>query len=126
MDTIFVKTLPNLPSKLHISLRTLIFEFKGDLDVEGSDEFGVVELPNVKVVAGHDIGEGCDVFFDVFDVKASRYGLEKDTGSRFAERDCRAEDDYCDDQRDARIGVEAPREVSQPDEESRCYDPNVS
>lgn len=47
VNTIFVKTFSNLTCELHVTLRSLVFEFEGYLDVERRDKLSVVKLPDV-------------------------------------------------------------------------------
>jgi len=118
MDAILVKASAYLSSKLHVSLRSFALELEGDLHVQRSNEFGIRELPDVQVVARHNVWKIVDVLLDVVHGKTSRYSLQQDARSCFAKWNSRAEDDDCNDERDEWIGVEAPAEVRQPDEES--------
>lgn len=77
-------------------------------------------------MTGHDIRECSDIFFNIFDIKPGRYSLEENSRGGLAKWNCGTENDDCDDQRNTRIGVEAPGEVSQPDEESGGDNTNVS
>lgn len=108
MDPVLMQAAPHRARKLHVPRRALALEIVLDLDVQGSDELGVAELPDVEVVAAQDAGEEADVFLDVVDGEPGGYGLEEDAGGGFAERDGGAEDDDGDDEGDGGVGVEAP------------------
>lgn len=126
VNAIFMQTLTNGGCQLHVSLRALGAEVEVDSDVEGGDELGVGELPDMEVVAGLDTGQVLDIIADVVDFNAVRHGLEENAGCGFAERDGRAENDDCDNKRNGRVEVEAAREFREPDNQCCCDDTNVA
>lgn len=126
VNAVCVQASPNCASELHVACRTLTLEVIVHLHVERSNQFGITELPDMKVVAAQDSREVDDIALNILNVDASGSGLEKNAGSGLAKRDGGAENDDGDDQRNQRIRVETPRVVSEPDDQSRSDDTNVA
>lgn len=126
VDAVRMEAFANCTRKLHVARRSLTLEIIIDLHMQRGNQLGVTELPHMEMVATDDAREVENVALDVFDIDAGRRSLEQDTRSSLAERNGRAEDDHSDDQRNERIGVETPREVRKPDDESGSDHTNVS
>lgn len=77
-------------------------------------------------MAADNTRKSLDVFLNLVDVETSRYCLEKDARSGLAEGNGGTEDDDGDNKRDGRVGIEAPREVSEPDKEGGTNDSDIS
>lgn len=77
-------------------------------------------------MAADNSRECLDVLLNLIDVDADRDGLEEDSGSSLAERNCGTENDDGNDERDGRVSIEAPGVVGEPDEESGGNDSDVS
>lgn len=84
MDAESVQTFPYLAGKIHVARGAGAFDLAVDLDVKAGDDFGVAELPDVKVMTAEDAGEFFDVVFDIVDVEADGHGLEEDPAGGFA------------------------------------------
>jgi hypothetical protein len=126
VDAILVEAVANGTSKLHVSCWTLALEVEVDLNVQTCNKLGVAQLPHVEVMGTNNTGELLDVLLDVINAQTSGDSLEQDTRGGKTERDGRSENDAGDDQRNTRIGVEAPLVVGKPDEQSRSNNTNVS
>lgn len=126
VNAVFVKTITNGASKLHVSGCTLSFDFEVNLDVQTGYKLGVAQLPHMKVVAADNARQKFNIFSDLVNVKTKRDSLQKDTGGGLAKWNCRGEDDDSNEERDGWIKVETPGPVSKPDEKCGSNDTNIA
>lgn len=126
VDAIGVQAAADGQCQLHVASGTLSLEVELDLDVQATDQFGVAELPDVDVVARDNTRKVFDVGLDVVNANAGGDSLEENARGSLAERNSGCEDNCGDDERDHRIHIEAPAEVSEPDKECDSDDTNVA
>lgn len=126
MDAVLVKTLANRGSLLHVSLRSVTLEVVVDADVKTGNELGVAELPDVEVVNTLNTRKVLDVVANIVHFNAVGNSLEENAGCGLAERNGRAKDDDCNDERNGRIEVVAASELALPDDDGCDNDTNVS
>lgn len=126
MDAVLVKAVADGTSKFHVSCRTLALEVKVDLNVQTCNKLGVAQLPYVEVMGTNNTRKLLNIFFDIVDTQTSRDGLKQDAGGGKTERDGRSENNAGDDEGNARIGVEAPLVIGEPDKQSRSNDTDVA
>ncbi|GKT41798.1 uncharacterized protein ColSpa_01978 [Colletotrichum spaethianum] len=126
VNAVGVEALAGALGELHVLLTALGGDGEVDVDVQGGDDLGVGELPDVDVVAAEDTGQVLDVLADLLEVNVVRGGLEENLGSRLGEGNSGLENNESDEQRDGGIGVEAAGPVGQPDDEGSDDDTNVA
>ncbi|GJD02771.1 hypothetical protein ColKHC_11596 [Colletotrichum higginsianum] len=126
VNAVGVQALAGALGELHVLLATLGRDGEVDVNVQGGDDLGVRELPNVYVVAAEDTGQILDILAYFLEVDVVGSGLKEDLGGGLGEGDGRLENDQGNEQRDGRVGVEATGPVGQPDDESRDNYTNVA
>lgn len=126
VDAVGVQAAADGQCQLHVASGAFSLEVELYLDVQATDQLGVAELPDVDVVARDNTRKVFNVGLDVVDVDAGGHGLKENARGGLAERNSGCEDNRGDDKRDHRIHVEAPGEVSEPDEECDSDDTNVA
>lgn len=126
VDSVGMQALSYLPSKAHVPLRALALDLSVDLDMDRSNDLGVTQLPDVEMMRTDYSGKSLDVLLDVIDTHPGRHGLEKDTRSGLTEGNGRGENDDSDHQRNARIHVESPVVIGQPNDQGRGDHADIS
>lgn len=126
VNAIFMEAFTDLAGKSHVARRALALKIEVDLNVKRSDELGIRELPDVKVVARDDAVEICNILLDLVDRQVLRNSLEQDARCSFAEWNSRKENYDGNDERNEGVGVESPREIGEPDEQSSCNNTNIA
>lgn len=126
VDAESVKTLSCSASQFHVLLATMGVDGERNLEMHAGNELGIRELPDVDVMASDDTGECLDILSDFLNADILRSSLEKNACGGEGQGDRGLENNHGDEQRDGRIGIELSRPVSEPDDESRDHDANVS
>ncbi|GKT64693.1 hypothetical protein ColTof3_12032 [Colletotrichum tofieldiae] len=126
VDAVGVEALAGALGELHVLLAALGGDGEVDVDVQGGDDLGVGELPDVDVVAAEDAGQVLDILADLLEVNVVGGGLEENLGGRLGEGNGRLENDEGDEQGDGGVGVEAAGPVGQPDDEGSDDDTDVA
>lgn len=70
VDAVCVQTLADRTSELHVARRPLTLEVVVHLHVQGSNQLGIAELPDVEVVAADDSREIQDIVLDILNIDA--------------------------------------------------------
>lgn len=127
VDTVGVQAFANRLGNGHVLLGSIRGgDAECDLDVHGSDNLRVAELPDMDVVAGYNAWNRLNILLDIVDVKVVWCSLEEDLCCCGGKWDGGAENDQGDEEGDGWIGVETLWRVSEPDDKSRDNNTNVA
>lgn len=126
VNTVAVQTLTHTTGQAHVALAAVVGDGEGDLNVQGSDNLGVGQLPDVDVVAAENALEILNVFADVVEVDVVGRGLQEDLGGGLGQGDGGLEDDQRDEEGDDRVRVHAVGPFGLPDNQRSNNDTNVA